>query len=93
MPCSLRAEGAREQHDPDAERRAELVDGEEVLLRERLRGRHERALTTRLDRAEERMQCDDRLPRSDVALEEALHGDGAVEVGVDLGRSRAPGPE
>ena len=45
-----------------------------------------------LDRTEERVQRDDGLPGSDLALEETLHGDGAVEVGVELGRLRAPGP-
>jgi hypothetical protein len=32
------------------------------------------------------MKRDDRLPGPDLALEESLHGDGAVEVGVELGR-------
>ena len=54
----------------------QLVDREEVLLGERLRRRHERPLAPALDRAEERVQRDDGLPRSDVALQEPLHGDG-----------------
>ena len=44
IACSLRAERARQQRDADAERRAQLVDGEEVLLGERLRRRHQRSL-------------------------------------------------
>ena len=42
--CCAGAEGAREQLDPDAETGAELVDRQEVLLRERLRRRHQRRL-------------------------------------------------
>ena len=39
-----------------------FVEGEEVLLREGLRRRHERSLPPALDRAKERMERDDRLP-------------------------------
>ena len=80
----LRAKRAREQRDAHAERRAELVDREEVLLGERLRRRHQRSLSPGLDRAQERVQRDDGLARSDVALKESLHRDLAVEIGVDL---------
>ena len=81
----LRPQRARQEGHPDAERRAELVDRQEVLLGERLRRRHERALATGLHGAKERMKGDDRLPRTHLSLEESLHGDRAREVGVELG--------
>ena len=81
----LRAQRARQQRDTDTERSAQLVDREEVLLGQRLGRRHQRALTPQLDRAEQRVQCDDGLPRPDLALEETLHRERPVEVGVDLG--------
>ena len=81
----LRAERAREERHAHSERRAQLVDRQEVLLRERLGRRHERSLTPDLDRAEERVQRDDRLARPHVALQETLHGNVAVEIRVDLG--------
>ena len=87
----LRPQRARQQRHPDAERRAELVDREEVLLGERLGRRHQRALPVALDRAQQRVQRDDGLARADVSLQEALHRDRALEIGVDLGRSPAPG--
>ena len=61
------------------------LDREEVLLGERLGRRHQRALAARLDRAQERVERDDRLAGADVALEQALHRRRAREVGVDLG--------
>ena len=56
----------------------------EVLLGERLGRRHQRALAARLDGAEQRVQRHDRLPRADVALEQALHRPLVAEVGVEL---------
>ena len=81
----LRAQRARQQRDTNAERRAQLVDREEVLLGERLGRRHQRALAAELDRAQQRVQCNDGLSRPDLALEETLHRERPVEVGVDLG--------
>ncbi len=52
----LGPERAREQRHAYAERRAELVDREEVLLGEGLGRRHERALAAGLDRAQERVE-------------------------------------
>ena len=69
----------------DAELRAERLEREEVLLGERLRGRHERPAEAGLDRAQQRVERDDRLPRADVALQEPLHRHRAREVGVELG--------
>ena len=80
----LRAERAREQRDADTERCAELVDRQEVLLGERLGRGHQGTLAPDLDRAQERVQRDDRLAGADVALEEALHRDLAIEIPVDL---------
>ena len=55
-----------------------------MLLGEGLRGRHQRALTPVLDRAQERVERYDRLPRADVPLQETLHGNGAHEIDVDV---------
>ena len=68
----------------DAELAAELLDREEVLLGERLGRRHQRALVAALDRAQERVERDDRLAGADVALEQPLHRRRAGEVAVDL---------
>ena len=59
---------------------------EEVLLGERLGRRHQRALAAVLDRAQQRVERDDRLARADVALQQPLHRHRALEVGVDLAR-------
>ena len=84
VALSLRR-GARQQRARDAERAARLVEREEVLFRQRLGRRHQRALATRLYRTEQRVQRDDGLARADVALQQALHRDGSREIGVDLG--------
>ena len=81
----LRAQRARQQRHTDSERSTQLVDREEVLLGERLGRRHQRALAAQLHRPEQRVQCNDGLPRPDLALEETLHRKRPVEVGVDLG--------
>ena len=86
----LRPQRARQQHDADAELGAETLDREEVLLGERLRRRHQRALAAVLDRAQEGVERDDRLARADVALEQALHRHGAREIGIDLARPPPP---
>ena len=72
----------------DAELRTDPFDREEVLLGERLRRRHQRALTACLDRAQERVQRDDGLARADVALEQPLHRGRAREIGIELGDRR-----
>ena len=83
---------ARQEAARDPELRAERLEGEEVLLGERLRGRHERPAEAGLDRSQQCVERDDRLPGADVALEEALHRHRTFEVGVELARSPAPGP-
>src|SRR3954451_23986005 len=81
-------DGPGEERARHAELRADVVDGQEMLLCKRLSRRHQRSLTPRLDRAEQSVERDDRLPGADVALEQPLHRHGAPEVGVDL-RHRA----
>jgi hypothetical protein len=66
-----RPERARQKADPYAERRAELVDGEKVLLRESLGGRHEGTLASELDGTEKRIQSDHCLPRADLSCRSA----------------------
>ena len=79
-----RGEARRQEGDTDTELGAQTLDGQEVLLGERLRRRHQRALTAAFDRTEQRVERDRRLARPDVPLEQALHGRRQREVGVDL---------
>src|SRR5581483_11528714 len=83
-PLPLRRR-ARQEAARDAEPAAELVDREEVLLRERLRRRHQRAAPASLDCAEERVEGDDGLPGADIALEEPLHRLRPPQIAVELG--------
>src|SRR3954452_4038606 len=66
----LRAKRAGEQDAAHSELRAERPDREEVLLGQRLRRRHQRALPALVDGAQERVERDDGLARSDVALQQ-----------------------
>ena len=75
---------ARQESASHSELAAERLDRQEVLLGERLGGRHQRALTALLDGAQERVQRDNRLPGADVALQEPLHRHAAGEIGVEL---------
>jgi hypothetical protein len=77
--------GARLQRDADSEVGADRLQGEEVLLGKGLGRSHERALLAALDGAQERVEGDDGLSGPDVALQEALHGPLAAQIGVDLG--------
>ena len=79
---------AREQADRDAKLTAERLDGQEVLLGERLGRRHERAPEAALGSAQQRVQRDDRLAGADVTLQQAFHRRRPGEIGVDL-RDRA----
>ena len=54
-----------------------------MLECEDLGRRHQRTLTTLLDRAYEGGEGHDRLARADVALQQALHGLRAIEVGLN----------
>ena len=67
-----------------AEQAARLLEREEVLLRECLRRRHQRALPSRLHGAQETVERDDRLAGPDLALQQPLHRHGTLEVTVDL---------
>ena len=57
----------------------------EVLLGERLGGRHEGALMALLHRPQQRVHGDHGLAGADVSLQQPAHGPVALEVGVDLG--------
>ena len=81
----LRAHGAGEKNTAHAELRTERLEGQEVLLGERLGRCHQRALPLVLDRAQQRVQRDDGLPRADVALQQPLHRRRLREVEIDLG--------
>ena len=83
-PPLARREARGEQGDADAELSAERLDRQEVLLRERLRRRHQRSLAPSLDRPQQRVERDRRLPGADVPLEQPLHRRREGEVGVDL---------
>ena len=56
-----------------------------MLERKDLRRRHQRALSALLNRAHQGGEGHDRLARTDVALQQSLHGLRAVEVGFDCG--------
>ncbi len=64
---------------------AQPFDREEVLLGQRLRRRHHRALPAALDRAEQRVERDRGLAGADVSLQQPLHRHGPREIRVDLG--------
>src|SRR5207247_7990050 len=63
---------AREERNLDAELPARLLEGQEVLLGERLGRGHERAFPAGLDRAQKRGERDDGLAGADLSLEQAL---------------------
>ena len=81
----LRSDRTREQHAPHPELRAERFQRQEVLLRERLRRRHQRALPARLHGPQKRIQGDDGLAGADVALQQALHRRRLGQIEIDLG--------
>ena len=78
------ADRAGQQAAGDPELAAQLLDGEEVLLGERLGRRHQRPLVAALDRAKQRIERDRGLPGADVPLEQPLHRRRAGEVAVDV---------
>ena len=83
-PDLLRADRAREQHAAHTELRADRLEGQEVLLGERLRRRHQRALSARFNRPQERVERDHGLARADVALQQPLHRRCLSQVEIDL---------
>ena len=79
-----RGRGAGQQRDGHQLAGHERLQRGEVLLGERLGGRHERRLHAVLDGAQHRVQGDDGLARADLAHEQALHRALGGEIGVDL---------
>src|SRR5439155_20700372 len=75
---------ARQEEAADAEPCAERLDGEEMLLGERLRRRHQRALMTAFHGAKQGVQGHDRLAGAHVPLEETLHRARPGEIPPDL---------
>ena len=79
---------AGQQGDAHAELATGLLEREEVLLGQGLGRRHQRTPLAGFDRAQQRVQRDDGLPRADLSLQQPLHRLRLREVGVDL-RDRA----
>ncbi len=63
-----------------------------MLLSENLGGCHDRALVSTLDRHEQRSERDDRLARSDLSLQEAMHRMLSSEIRADLADHAFLGP-
>ncbi len=77
---------AGQQREAEARVFQQPPDGDEVLLGEDFRRRHERHLETVLHRDERRHQRDDRLARADVALQEPVHRLRPLHVADDFAR-------
>ena len=90
-PSRVVLDRAREQRHLDAELAARLLEGEEVLLGQRLGRRHQRALLAGLDRAQEGVERDDGLAGADLALQKPLHRRRLRRGRRRSRRSRAPG--
>ena len=75
---------ARDQLDREADRLEQRAQRGGVLLGERLRRRHQRALAAGLDRPHERVRGDDGLARADVAEQQPAHRARAAQVAVEL---------
>ena len=80
----LGRERAGEQRHPSAERGADRLDRQEVLLGQHLGRDHQRALAPRLGGPEQRVEGHDRLAGADVPLQQPLHRHGPREICVDL---------
>ena len=76
--------GAAQQRCRDRLRAEQPLHGREMLLRERLRRRHQRRLAAVLDRAQHRCQRDHRLAAAHLSHQQALHRRVRGEVEVDL---------
>jgi hypothetical protein len=74
-----------EQRAGDTELEADRLDRQEVLLGQSLGRRHQRPRPVRLDGAEQRVERDNRLPGTDVPLQQPFHRTLAGQVSVDLG--------
>ena len=80
----LCARAPGQEQGPHPELRADPLDREEMLLRERLGRRHQRALTPGLDGPKKGVERDRGLAGADVPLEQPLHRSRLRQVGVDL---------
>ncbi len=70
----LPLEGRREERRLVGASREEAAEGQEVLLREDLGGRHEGGLVSVLEGDDHGEKGDHRLPRAHVALDQPVHG-------------------
>ena len=86
---ALPRQRARIGHGQAVDQSADL-DG--VLFGQDLGGGHQRALVTALDPDQQRGHGHHRLARSDVALEQAVHGQGPGQVLLQLGHGPGLGP-
>ena len=75
-----------EEHVPDVDTRSaqELPNGSSVLLGEQLRRGHQRGLVSALGSQEHREESHERLARTHIALEKAVHPPTRDHVGRDL---------
>ena len=77
--------------DIDAQRRAQPPHHDAVLQRQHLGRRHHHRLVALLDHEQRGDQRDERLARTHVALQQAVHGAAAAQVDQDLGQHAALG--
>ena len=82
-------DAAGQQADFDAQRREPPVQRQRVLLGKHGRRRHHGGLHARVERLQERHHGDDGFSRTDVALQQAVHGHGAAHVVGDFLRDAA----
>ena len=78
-----------EQNGLQIQRRDHLRERALVLLRQQLRGGHDRRLATRLDRLQHGERGDDGLSAAHIPLEEPVHRCGAAHVAFDVGPGAA----
>ena len=74
-----------QRRHPEARRLEQPANRDVVLLRQDLGRRHEGDLESVLHRHDRRHQRDDRLPGSDVSLQQPVHRGHPLQVGHDLG--------
>ena len=82
LPPSRGGCGSGEQRDR-YQAAEQAVESGQVLLGQRLGGRHERCLGAVLDGAQHRVQRHDGLPRAHLPHEQPVHGRGRLEILVD----------
>ena len=84
LALQRRGQTGRQQLDALPRRRQQALEGAGVLLREDLGRRHQRRLPAVLGRRHHRQRRDDRLPRADVAHQQAVHRPRRAQVLLDL---------